>query len=125
MGSSEGRVMLQKYWKLEPPLNKDQHTKQVLHGNQKKLYYWCKCHKSWTIHSPVECRKQLENLEEHIGNQFEEEQTTIYNQNLIQAQELNRMNSKKVIKFTCPVKQGKLKSRRNGDTSMNLEKCNQ
>ena len=57
-GSSEGKVMLQKYWKLEPPLNDDQHTKQVLHGNQEKLYYWCKCHKSWTIHTPLECRKQ-------------------------------------------------------------------
>jgi hypothetical protein len=57
-GSSEGKVMLQKYWKLEPPLNDDQHTKQVLHGNQEKLYYWCKCHKSWTIHTPLECRKR-------------------------------------------------------------------
>jgi hypothetical protein len=32
--------------------------KLVLHGNQEKLYYWCRCHKSWTIHSPMECRKQ-------------------------------------------------------------------
>jgi hypothetical protein len=58
MRRSEKRIMLQKCWKLEPPLNKAQQTKQVFHGNQEKLSYWCKYHKSWTIHSPLECRKQ-------------------------------------------------------------------
>jgi hypothetical protein len=58
MGCHEGGVMLNKKWKLEPPMKSNQHTKLVLHGNQEKLYYWCKCHNSWTIHSPKECRKQ-------------------------------------------------------------------
>jgi len=58
MGCHEKRVMLKKSWKLEPPMKSNQHTKLVLHGNQEKLYHWCKCHKSWTIHSPRECRKQ-------------------------------------------------------------------
>jgi hypothetical protein len=58
MGCHERRVMLNKKWKQEPPAKSNHHTKLVLHGNQEKLYYWCKCHKSWTIHSPSECRKQ-------------------------------------------------------------------
>jgi hypothetical protein len=39
-------------------MNSHRHTKLVLHGNQEKLYHWCSCRKSWTIHSPRECRKQ-------------------------------------------------------------------
>jgi hypothetical protein len=58
MRRSEKKVMLQKSWKLEPPLNKAQQTKKVLHGNEEKIYYWCKYHKSWTIHTQLECRKQ-------------------------------------------------------------------
>jgi hypothetical protein len=58
MRSHEGKTKLEKSWKLDPPMNSHQHTKLVLHGNQEKLYYWCRCHKSWTIHSPRECRKQ-------------------------------------------------------------------
>lgn len=57
MRRSEKKIMLQESWKLEPSLNKAQQTKQVLHGNQEKLYYWCIYHESWTIHSPWECRK--------------------------------------------------------------------
>jgi hypothetical protein len=58
MRSHEGKTKLEKSWKQDPPMNSHQHTKLVLHGNQEKLYYWCRCHKSWTIHSPMECRKQ-------------------------------------------------------------------
>jgi hypothetical protein len=58
MRRHEGKTKLEKSWKQDPPMNSHQHTKLVLHGNQEKLYYWCKCHKSWTIHSPKECRKQ-------------------------------------------------------------------
>jgi hypothetical protein len=66
----------------------------------------------------------LVNLEVHTGNQLEVEQTTVYNQNPIQTQELNRMDTKQEKEFTCPVKQGKPKSRRSGDTAMHLGKCN-
>ena len=58
MGCHERKVILKKSWKVEPPMDYHQCTKLVLHGNQEKLYYWCKCHKSWTIHSPRECKKQ-------------------------------------------------------------------
>jgi hypothetical protein len=58
MRSHEGKTKLEKSWKQDPPMNSHQHTKLVLHGNQEKLYHWCSCHKSWTIHSPRECRKQ-------------------------------------------------------------------
>jgi len=58
LSSHEGKTKLEKSWKQDPPINSHQHTKLVLHDNQEKLYYWCKCHKSWTIHSPMECRKQ-------------------------------------------------------------------
>jgi hypothetical protein len=58
MGSQKGKTKLEKSWKQDPPMNSHQHTKLVLHGNQENLYYWCRCHKSWTIHSPRECRKQ-------------------------------------------------------------------
>jgi hypothetical protein len=58
MRSHEGKTKLKKNWKQDPPMNSHQHTKLVLHGNQEKLYHWCSCHKSWTIHSPRECRKQ-------------------------------------------------------------------
>jgi hypothetical protein len=58
LSSHEGKTKLEKSWKQDPPINSHQHTKLVLHGNQEKLYYWCRCHKSWTIHSPWECRKQ-------------------------------------------------------------------
>ena len=57
-GCHERRVMLEKSWKLDHTMNSYQHTKLVLLGNQKRLYNWCRCHKSWTIHSPRECRKQ-------------------------------------------------------------------
>jgi hypothetical protein len=56
--SHEGKTKLEKSWKQDPPMNSHQHNKLVLHGNQEKLYHWCSCHKSWTIHSPRECRKQ-------------------------------------------------------------------
>jgi hypothetical protein len=56
--SHEGKTKLEKSWKQDPPMISHQHTKLVLHGNQEKLYHWCSCHKSWTIHSPRECRKQ-------------------------------------------------------------------
>ncbi len=82
MGSSEGKVILQKYCKLEPPLNNDQHTKLVLRGNQEKLYYWC----NDTSHGPYTQQRNAENnaqegrnsrgillnLERHIGNQLED-----------------------------------------------------
>jgi hypothetical protein len=58
MRSHEGKTKLEKSWKQDPPMNSHQHTKLVLHGNQEKLYHWCSCHKSWTIHTPRECRKQ-------------------------------------------------------------------
>ena len=58
MGCHEGRVMLNRKWKQEPPMKSNQHTKLVLCGNQEKLYHWCKYHKSWTKHSSSECRKQ-------------------------------------------------------------------
>ena len=58
MRSHEGKTKLEKSWKQDPPMNSHQHTKLVHHGNQEKLYHWCSCHKSWTIHSPRECRKQ-------------------------------------------------------------------
>jgi len=58
MRSHEEKTKLEKSWKQDPPMNSHQHTKLVLHGNQEKLYHWCSCHKSWTIHSPRECRKQ-------------------------------------------------------------------
>ena len=51
-------VMLKGNWKHVPPMKPDQHTKLILQNNQEKLYYSCKCHKSWTIHSLKECRKQ-------------------------------------------------------------------
>ncbi len=58
MRSHEGKTKLEKSWKQDPPMNSHQHTRLVLHGKQEKLYHWCSCHKSWTIHSPRECRKQ-------------------------------------------------------------------
>jgi len=58
MRSHEEKAKLEKTWKQDPPINSHQHTKLVLHGNQEKLYHWCSCHKSWTIHTPRECRKQ-------------------------------------------------------------------
>jgi hypothetical protein len=36
------RRMLNKHWKQDPPKSDDKHTKLVLHGNQEKLYHWCK-----------------------------------------------------------------------------------
>jgi hypothetical protein len=41
MGCHEGRVMLNRKWKQEPPMKSNQHTKLVLYGNQEKLYHWC------------------------------------------------------------------------------------
>jgi hypothetical protein len=38
-GCHERRIMLKKSWKLEPPMESNQHTKLVLHGNQEKLYH--------------------------------------------------------------------------------------
>jgi hypothetical protein len=58
LGAPERKVMLKKYWKQEPPINDEQHTKLVIHGNHGRLFHWCKCHKPWTIQSPKECRKQ-------------------------------------------------------------------
>jgi hypothetical protein len=55
-GSYKGKAMLWKYWKLEPPLNDDQHTKQVLHGNQER-----------------NSRGILINLKVHTGKQLKEE----------------------------------------------------
>jgi hypothetical protein len=52
------RRLLKNYWKQDPPMSDDKHIKLVLHGNQEKLYHWCKYHQSWTIHSPKECGKQ-------------------------------------------------------------------
>jgi len=51
-------ILLKDKWKQDPPMSDEQQTKLVLHGNQEKLYYWCKHHQSWTIHSPKDCREQ-------------------------------------------------------------------
>jgi len=44
MGSPEIKILLKDKWKQDPPMSDEQQTKVVLHGNQEKLYYWCKHH---------------------------------------------------------------------------------
>jgi hypothetical protein len=45
-------------WKLKAPKDGESTTKMVQVEGKNKKYHWCDYHKSWTIHSPRECKRQ-------------------------------------------------------------------
>lgn len=54
-----GKYDDQKYkWKLKPPKDGESTSKMVQVEGKNKKYHWCDYHKSWTIHSPKECKRQ-------------------------------------------------------------------
>lgn len=54
-----GKYDDQKYkWKLKPPRDGESTSKMVQVEGKNKKYHWCDYHKSWTIHSPKECKRQ-------------------------------------------------------------------
>jgi hypothetical protein len=45
-------------WKLKAPKDGESTTKMVQVDGKNKKYHWCDHHKSWTIHSLRECKRQ-------------------------------------------------------------------
>jgi hypothetical protein len=56
---SSGKHDEPKYkWKLKAPKDGESTTKMVQVEGKNKKYHWCDYHRSWTIHSPRECKRQ-------------------------------------------------------------------
>jgi hypothetical protein len=45
-------------WKLIPPRDNEPSMKKVYVDGKTKAYHWCPHHLQWTIHSPMECKRQ-------------------------------------------------------------------
>jgi hypothetical protein len=45
-------------WKLIPPRDNEPSMKKMYVDGTTKAYHWCPHHLQWTIHSPMECKRQ-------------------------------------------------------------------
>jgi hypothetical protein len=45
-------------WKLIPPRDNEPSLKKMYVDGKTKAYHWCPHHLQWTIHTPMECKRQ-------------------------------------------------------------------